>query len=289
MNEFKDQVLSFVRMNGPVLPARVSKIINKDILTSSAILSELVSNKLVIISTAKIGSSPVYYVRGQEPRLQMLYNNLPEKEKEAFNLLKEKKIIRDISAEPAIRVALRSIKDFAVPLNVNLPTGLEIFWKWYLLSNEEAENIIRPLIQRPLPQRREEQQIKQPEKKIEPSPLKKEEQLPKKTETKVDNFNELINNYLIKNNIQIINKEILRKNREIEMQVKIPSALGTLDFYLIARNKKKINEGDLSLAYHKGQSNKLPILFLSTGIITKKAEKYIEKNLKGHLVFKRII
>lgn len=282
MYEFKNQVLSFVRMNGPVLPAQVSKVINKDILTASALLSELVSNKLVSISTAKIGSSPVYYVRGQEPKLQMLYGNLPEREKEAFNLLKEKKVIRDKSAEPAIRVALRSIKDFAVPLNVNLPTGLEIFWKWYLITNEEAEAIIRPLIQKPV--QREEQKIQKQEIKTQPEQIQ-----PKREETKVDDFSGIIHRYISKNDIQVINKDILRKNREIEMTVKVPSALGTLTYFLIARNKKKINQGDLSLAYHKGQSNKLPILFLSTGTITKKAQEYIEKNLKGYLVFKQII
>lgn len=95
-------------------------------------------------------------------------------------------------------------------------------------------------------------------------------------------------NYINKNNVSVINEEIIKKNKEIDMIVKVPSGLGKLDFYLAARNKKKISDGDLSLVYNKGQGKKLPVLFLSNGELSKKAEEYINKELKGYLIFKKI-
>jgi len=44
-------------------------------------------------------------------------------------LLMQKKILRDKTAEPIVRVALRSIKDFAVPLQVKINDNVEIFMK----------------------------------------------------------------------------------------------------------------------------------------------------------------
>ncbi|MFC1682475.1 hypothetical protein ACFL0X_02575, partial [Nanoarchaeota archaeon] len=63
----------------------------------------------------RVGSSPVYFLEGQERGLEGFSNHLKSKEKEAFDLLKEKKFLGDSEIEPAIRVALRAIKDFAVP------------------------------------------------------------------------------------------------------------------------------------------------------------------------------
>ena len=49
--------------------------------------------------------------------------------------MKERKILRDSELQPAIRVALREIKDFAVPFEKNN----EIFWRYFLV--EEPEKI----------------------------------------------------------------------------------------------------------------------------------------------------
>jgi len=274
MEEFKERVLSFVRRNGPVLPVQVSKLIERDILTASAVLSELVSKKLIMLSSGKIGSSPLYYVKGQEAKLQVLYDKLAMKEKEAYNLLKEKKVIRDKTAEPSIRVALRAIRDFAIPLKVNLQSGEEIFWKWYLTGDEEVSALIRKIVKLP------EKKIAKPEKKVVEEKVEK----PKK----MDEFAEKIYAYLRESSIKVLDKKIIRKNREIEMVVKVPSSLGTLDFFLKAKNKKRVSEADLSLAFSKGQSNKLPVLFVSTGELTKKGKKHIE-GLRGYLRFKHIV
>ena len=137
-----EQILDLVKQKGPILPVHVSKQINDNLLMTSARLSELLSNKKLKISSIKVGGSPLYYVDGQESRLQDYADNLGSKEKEAYNLLKEKKVLRDLVLEPAIRVALRMIKDFSIQLQVNYLDKTEIFWKWYLTQNSEAQEII---------------------------------------------------------------------------------------------------------------------------------------------------
>src|SRR3989338_8272223 len=113
MYKERDIVLDFIRLNGPVLPIHVAKQINGNTMLAGAVLSELNANKLIRISNAKIGGSPVYYAPGQEEKLSILYEHLPGKEKEAFTLLKNNKVLLDELIEPSIRFALGQIKDFA--------------------------------------------------------------------------------------------------------------------------------------------------------------------------------
>src|SRR3989344_7962979 len=114
--DVREKIIAFIKIRGPVLPVQVSKEIKLDILMSSAYLSELVSNKKLKISYLKIGGSPLYYAQGQEAKLQNFTSNLHEKEKRIYELLSQKKILRDNELEPLSRATIRQIKDFAVPL-----------------------------------------------------------------------------------------------------------------------------------------------------------------------------
>ena len=116
----KEEILDLVKREGPVLPAQLAKEINTNILFASAILSELVDKKHLILTNVKKGGSPFYYIKGQENKLEALSEFLGGKPREIFDLLKEKKVIRDKTAQPWQRVALREIKDFAIPLNVGV-------------------------------------------------------------------------------------------------------------------------------------------------------------------------
>jgi len=144
--ETNDKILELIKVKGPVVPSNISKDINYDILMTSAHLSDLSSQNKLKISNIKIGSSPLYYLPGQESSLQNFSHHMHEKEKKAFDLLKEKKILRDNKLEPVIRVALREIKDFAVQLIVTYQDNKEIFWKWYLIGKEEAEKLTKAIL-----------------------------------------------------------------------------------------------------------------------------------------------
>ncbi|MBI2498976.1 hypothetical protein HYV88_01915 [Candidatus Woesearchaeota archaeon] len=274
----KERILSIVKSEGPVLPVQISRKLDKDTIFAGAVLSELVNNKLIFISSAKIGGSPVYYVSGQESKLSILYGYLPGKEKEAYELLRTRQILKDSECEPGIRVALRSIRDFAKPLDINN----EVYWRWYLINEEEALTLLgkslksqKDLLERP---------------KIEKPAISDKVEIKKKefVDNREDLFFKIINSYFKIKNIELLNINNTRKNREVEGNVRVKSELGILDFYFIAKNKKKINEADLSLANDKGRKHKMHILFLTNGELSKKTQKYLEDNLKGSVIVRRI-
>jgi len=270
MEPIKQEVLDFIKFNGPVLPAQVGKKIEKNLILTGALLSDLLSDKVIRISIAKVGGSPVYYVLGQENKLGMLYDYLPSKEKEAYNLLREKKVVKDNEVGAGIRVAFRSLRDFAVPFKNNE----EIYWKWYLLPNEQVDQLLPKKIIEEKPIEEVKPEIKQ----------EKLEVVKEVMNVKKNEFFEEIKDYLEENKIEVV-KEELNKRNEVSFVGTVNSDIGKLDFLIVGRSKKKINDSDLTLAYSKGSKMKLPVIFVSSGSLTKKAENYLEEN-KGYIVFR---
>ncbi|MBD3204007.1 hypothetical protein GF327_06915 [Candidatus Woesearchaeota archaeon] len=293
----KSNVLEIIKKKGPVIPRDIMKELGGDTFLIGAVLSQLKSSNLIKVSNTKIGGSPVYYLPEQKPKLQDLYDHLHHAEKKAYDLLKEKGILKDSKLEPSIRVALRNIKDFAKPVEVNLKDRKILFWRWFLLSNQEVETKIRNNLSIKTPEQKQEKQTslnkkKQAEKKQKPEKQdknnteSKQTKKGKKIEDDDDEFFCDIQKYFNKHDIDIVNKDIIRKNREIDMIVKVPSAVGKLNYYCKARNIKKTNHGHLSTAYVEGQNRKLPILYLTTGILTSRAEDMLEQEFKNITVKK---
>ena len=96
-----------------------------------------------------------------------------------------------------------------------------------------------------------------------------------------DGFLAGVNKYFSSNNINVVEQTVLRKTSEAEFIIKVPSAVGPLTYFCKAKGKKSINDGDLSSAYFQGQSKKMPVLFLTFGSLTKKAQYMLEKEFKG--------
>ncbi|MFQ5722667.1 MAG: hypothetical protein ACE5GI_09270, partial [Candidatus Aminicenantales bacterium] len=55
------------------------------------------------------------------------------------------------------------------------------------------------------------------------------------------------------------------------------SALGQLNFLVVAKDKKRLNDADISLIYQQGQQAGMPILLLTKAKLTKKAQAYLDK------------
>ncbi len=274
-----DRVLELVKRKGPVIPSDISKDIGDSIMITSALLSELASKKSVRISHVKVGGTPLYYAPGQESRLQEYTRYLHEKEKKAYDMLKTQFVIRDKALEPVMRVALREIKDFAAPLTVQSPEGIEIFWKWYLMSNQEAEVKIKEILEE-----REEAVKEEVKKEALQAPtqqlLQPKEQKPKPRKAGKavsDDFANKIYEYFRKNGIEIIEQRFNKKKTDAEFIVSVPSQVGSIKYYCKAKQKGLCNDADLSTAYVQGQAKKLPVLFLTAGKLTKKATQMLEK------------
>lgn len=309
----KDEVLNVVRMKGPVLPREIVKALGKsDTFMVGAVLSELIKSGVVKVTNTKIGASPTYYVEGQEKELERLSDYLNEKDRRTFDMLKLKKVLQDSKLDALNRVSVRSIKDFAKPLHINLNGNKEIFWKWYMISNNEAVDIIKSMFSI----KREEKNVvikKQEQKdvneKIENRPTESEKKtydtfkkqddekkifekslkqnvfekkskisdFDKKENLEKTEFLDKIKDFFEKNEIKIIEEFLVKKNTEYNFLIQVPSAFGVLNYFCKAKSKKKCNESDVGSAYMEADQYRLPTIFLTTGEFTKKAEVELEK------------
>ena len=137
----REKILSILRMKGPNIPVHIAQETGLSMLFASAFLSELLSDKLIKMSHMRVGNSPIYFIQGQESQLEKFSNYLKSKEKDAFILIQDRKFLKDSEQTPAIRVALRGIKDFAFPFRRNN----EIFWRYLTASESEFKNDIKPI------------------------------------------------------------------------------------------------------------------------------------------------
>jgi len=133
----KSKIISFIERNGPSLPIQISKEIGMNSIFTSAFLSELLDNKKIKTSSLRVGGTSLYLILGQEEQLEKFYKYLHPKEAEAFEILKKNRILKDSEQEPAIRVALRAIKDFAISFKDNE----EIYWRYLTVEEPEIVNI----------------------------------------------------------------------------------------------------------------------------------------------------
>lgn len=289
----KERILEVIRQRGPELPVRIANTIGVSNLFTAAFMSELVGEQKLKLSNMRVGSSPLYYIIGQEEQLQKYTDHLNHKEKEAFRNLKENKILEDDKLEPAIRVALRSIKDFAIPIQIINNSETKIFWKIHTLDNNGAkeiiEQIISPKIEKvvkekiiektKLPEEKVVEKVIE-EKKVEIINIHKEKQAIKEISSP---FLENIKKILDNKNFKVLS-EILVKKKEYVAKVLADTHLGKQEVYLVAKDKKKITIDDFVNTIQKSQSEKMQALILSPGEIDKKALSYYKEwqNLIKH-------
>ena len=278
-NETHEKIINVLKEKGPGLPINIAKSLGMSSLFISAFLSELFNEKRVKMSHLKVGGSSLYYLEGQEEKLEPFYKFLHPKEAEAFLLLKKSQLLKDSEQDPAIRVALRSIRDFSVGFKINE----EIYWKYILLPDSDIESLLK-------------QPSSKKETKLKPQKIKKEttksqksvkikekdfinplilEEKKKKEKPKSEFVLKVIN-FLNKNNLPII-EEKEYKSKEYNCIIKIKSELGNLEFLTQAKDKKTISEADLKKLLSNSQSIPLPAFLIYTGEISKKGKEYLIK------------
>jgi len=179
-NETHEKIINYLKKEGPSLPVQISKELEMSSLFISAFLSELSKEKRIKVTSLKVGGSPLYFVEGQEKKLELFYKYLHPKESEAFILLKKNKVLKDSEQSPAIRVALRSIKDFATGFKIKE----EIYWKYNLVEESEINKILNPET-KDEEESEEKSETNMPSKKLIPSSENDQETNPSKIIEKV--------------------------------------------------------------------------------------------------------
>ncbi|MFT4260910.1 MAG: hypothetical protein ACMXX9_00575 [Candidatus Woesearchaeota archaeon] len=294
MNITKEEILSVVKDKGPIIPLDIKRALNKgDSMIIGAMLSQLINSGEVKITNVKLGSSPFYYVKEQLEKLEELSEYLNEKDKRAYNLLREEKVLRDNKLEPIERVSLRNIPDFSKKLVVSISGEKEIFWKYYLLSDNQGVEVIKQKI---IPQKqiaKKQEEKKEPQKPVQKEPAvetKKEVKEQQKTledDNDRSEFENMLRTYFDAQGIIVVKKEVVRKNSEYDFNIRLRTALGDAEFYCKARNKKKVPDGDIADAYLQGLIKRSPTVFITNGEVAKKSKDKLKTHYKG-LIIKEI-
>jgi len=183
--------------------------------------------------------------------------------------------------EPAHRVAMKSIKDFAMSLKITVEGKDKNFWRYHLLTQEDALKKIDEILKKKRKAIREAR-----EEKKEIAAEKKDVQEVKEVKPKVsrkkgkEDFYAKIYEHLKGQGLDII-AEI--NEGELICIVHANFNFGKAKLLVVGSTKKKISEADLSLAYQQGMLRKMPVLFLTYGEMTKKAKAYCE--MLGSYIF----
>lgn len=264
-SNLKEKILLTLRVKGPSLPVNIATETNLSILFASAFLSELLSERKIKMSNMKVGNSPIYFLPGQEFSLEKFSQYLNRKEKEAFELLKNKQFLVDSKQDPAIRVALRALKDFAIPFKQDN----EIIWRYFKVPETEFRKEKKEEVSR------KEVQIKETEKSLNilERPKKTKPRTTKKpsTERKNKRFFNKVKEFLDKKEISIIDILGFSKN---DLILKVNDK--EVEKILVAYNKRRIIEADLFNAYKKSTEYNLPYLVLALAEPSKKLETTIK-------------
>jgi hypothetical protein len=302
VNEAHSKIMSILERRGPSVPMQLANEMHLNSLFISAFLSEMVDGGKIRVSNLKVGGSPLYFIDRHEPQLERFYTYLAPKEAEAFLLLKKNKVLKDRDQEPAIRVALRSIKDFSFSLSFDE----ELYWRYYLVPELEARTLLTAMKTPPVIEKKEEPQapemrkeiviqIPVQEKIVEKEPVKtKAKKTSKKPEDEMFENPLVIKREVVKKEkaksafvlkvIEFVNKHSIKlveekehKAKEYLCIVEINSELGPLNFYTCAKDKKIISEDDVKKLLSDAQKIPLPAFILYTGEMSGKAKEYLKK------------
>jgi len=294
VNGNKEKILATIRLKGPSLPVQIAMAIGLSPLFASAFLSELKAEGKLKISSMRVGSSPLYFLPGQEEMLENFHEHLNQREREAFSLLREKKVLEDEKQEPVVRVALRAIKDFAVSMRIRIKEESKLFWKYFSVNDEEVRMLLsgKGKAKAPSTSKQAEDVVKgnvnasqgveevvSPgvSDKIPVEPRESSRQiLTVKREKKIQEsgFSKNVKDYLAGKDIEVL--EILaEKKRGFEARVRIDTMFGKQEYYLVAKDKKSFTDNDLAVALQKAQAVRLPALGMSSGELNKKGREYL--------------
>lgn len=254
-SQIKEKIMSFLRNNGPSIPIKIGKEIEQNGLFTSAFLSELLSEKRINMSNMRVGSSSIYFIPGQEKGLENYIQHLKPREREAFELLKTNKILEDRKQEPAIRVALRSIKDFAIPIQ----REEELFWKYFQANDEEIK----------IPERIPETIQKE-------NPIQQRANILETKKEDEEELSEKVRKYIADFKIKLL-EEIEVKKRDYLGIARIQSEVGEMEILIIGKSKKSLTKKDLEKFIEETKKHRRASLVLIDGEIHKNSKEEFRK------------
>lgn len=314
----KEKILEVVKQ-GPTIPSKIVKVVGGDTMLIGAILSGMISTGEIRYSSLKVGGSPIYYIPEHEARLEEFMQYLNDKDQKNARILKEEKVIPESKLDPLARVSMKTIKDFAKQFELGNKLFYRYFLvdkeEAERLASEiikQEENSAKDVILNKDSSQTEKtitvNQVASPEPSPEKNTLDSEKTVSQQSKPEVmveapndhkretmhetrhvkhhnfmqtnerkKDFFEKIKEYIHKKGLDIISKEKIKKT---EYSLVLKNHDSNEYIYCVAKDKKTINEGDLSTAFVFSHHKRMPCIFLMTGHLTKKAEIMKEKEFK---------
>lgn len=283
----KQKIIDFLRRNGPSHPVQIGKILGKDGLMTSAILSEVIKDGSVKKTERNVGNTPLYFVSGQEEATRtMVMNDLGLVEKKVVEKIKSSSFIFHSDLSTQDKFVLPGLKDFIVPLKVKLGENEAIIWKFHDISNDRILPAITDRLKKfeKAPVKREDPKTEVPE-KIDDSIFERKTEEKKETmdivpSEKLGAFQDKVEMWFSRNDIEIVSSDIKRKGKEMEYVIAFKSPISQ-KYFVKCKDKKRISESDLSLTYTEAMQKKMPAIFLTSGKVSKKTMGTIQKKFGG--------
>lgn len=292
----REKIIAAIERLGPVQPLDIRRALQEgDTVLLGAILSEMAHGGTVAISRTRRGGSPFYYLPARPETLEQVSQYLNEKDRKTYEIIRERKVVREDSLDPLTRVSLQNIPDFSRRFTVPTENGAIAYWRYYLFPEEEARK--RILGEAP---RAPEQQAQKPAPPPSP-PKEEEEESPRETSLKERQETFSRNDPAWAEDDELYKKakrfasgipgtissaRQVRPNQEIRMFLDIAGKLGRERVLAIAYSRKTLPEQLVWKALLEARSEGLPLIVLKDSPFPKSLEKKF--SAIPNVYFKRI-
>ncbi len=311
MADLKLQILDFIKRKGPSMPVEIAIGTGINSIIVSAILSDMVPRKQLLMSNKRIGSSHIYFMQDQRDRMRVkLFQLLEEGEKKFVEELEKRRVV--LSSElPEEEVG--AYRDFLVEFTF----GGDKAWHWFELTSDNALSELRSKLdakkklpeekqpekqaapareelKTPLPEKKEEaKKLPAPEKKEEKKPaqekkeklvIKKEKPAPKARAEKPDkNYADTVKSWVEEAGAKIVGVRDVVPGMEYEIDAQLQTPFGAQQYLVLVLNypKKKVGIEDVSKAFSRVMQQKAPVVIVSQTGFAKNAENFWKKEYKG--------
>ncbi|MBN1923848.1 MAG: hypothetical protein JW791_03765 [Nanoarchaeota archaeon] len=276
----KSKIVELIKSLGPIVPSEITSKLESNSVIISALISELIKEGVVKYSHKKIGSSPLYYLPGQENEVRKrLTPELKIPERKIVEFFDEKKLVLKNNLSPQQRFMVDDLKDFITPLTLNINGEDKIFYKHYSISTQAIYDDMNKKKIKPAKVKSEGEKVKQmslfnsPAAKTE-NKIKNQEVLVE-AKNELESFDDLSDQFFTQYNLTLLESEVIKKGKEANFVVKAGYRIPQ-KYFVKYYKKKNLNEKDVSKAYADSQVKKMPCLIITIGKFSKKAEKLSE-------------
>jgi len=297
----RDDVFKIVQEHGPVVANKIATLLGSDSFLVGAYLSELSENKQILLTRSSGVGTSFYYVTSQVEKLVSLRDRLKEQDRRTFDLINEEKVLRDSDLEPLTRVSIAKLSDFAKEVNIRMGDETVLFWKWYMLNNDEVVGIL----QKRYTQKEEPVQKESTTQTPSSEGTQNDESSETVTEpvstpiesSQADSYGQSIKYGLVGKKtaqeiitvleaagIKVTKSVDIKKTTESDCICTIPTALGNQSYFVKIMLKAKISDSELQAIYLQGILKQKPVCLITNGTLTKKAEVLHDGDLRSLLV-----